>query len=113
MTMTLKSEIEETQDQRLTAHLMDMYPEVSPTLLGELASVSLESSDSFVNARKLSLGHISVAQSMAENLDMRTTAKWQDVLTLMLGTPGYLDVVDSLTVDGKVIVELIAAIYGN
>lgn len=113
-----------TREQTLIRHLTDTinsaplreeFGTVSGELISALAHTACESSDNFSEARQRAFGHISVAKSMAEHINVSYSrkARWQDVLTLMLGTPDYLEVVDSLTVDGEVIVELVAAIYGG
>lgn len=38
--------------------------------------------------------------------------RWQDVLILLMGNEEYLDVVEAFTVDGVILIDLVAATFG-
>jgi hypothetical protein len=85
-----------------------------------LVDHALESSTDAESLLTRSLAQIRVAMSVADTLTENRSHgfltfqhRWQDVLTVMLGSDEYRDVVESLTVDGVVLDELVVAVFGG
>jgi hypothetical protein len=62
-------------------------------------------------------GLISTAVSISHALTSANphsgvTHRWQDTLSLMLGNEEYRELVESLTIDGVVLTDLVAAAFG-
>lgn len=115
LTLTREQEVaSRLLEMRRTSTLQEGFRAVNDLTIELLAEIACEGTDSVDEAITKAESYINAAKSVSRMVPSRArNSVWANTLMVLVSQPEHKEVIDSFTVDGEVLIELVSAIYGN